>query len=97
MLLDPGWCRPPPVSFHRPGDRQPYALTTMHMTEHWLTMGRKQVDAAISNLAPLYRKRQMARLSAHAIQAYYPIFREKHGSNAKLSGEFDPTVLMAAR
>jgi hypothetical protein len=29
------------------GDAEPYALTVMHMNEHWLTMGRKKVDAAV--------------------------------------------------
>jgi len=74
---------------------KPYALTTMHMTEHWLTMGRKQVDAAISIWRRCIESGKWPGYPHHAIQAYYPIFREKQWLERELSGEFDPTVLMA--
>jgi hypothetical protein len=78
-------------------DGEPYDLTTMHMTEHWLTMGRKKVHAAMS----LWRSAiESGRWQGYPLQAQrpeYPSFKEQQWLNREMSGEFeqDPTLIMA--
>jgi hypothetical protein len=79
-------------------DGEPYDLTTMHMTEYWLTMGRKKVHAAMT----LWRAAMASgRWQGYPLQAQrpdYPSYKEKQWLERELSGEFennDVTLTMA--
>ena len=71
-------------------DGKPYALTSMHMDEHWLTMGRKKVQAAMSTWHGAIRTGRWQGYPAQAIHPEYPSFREKQWLERELSGEFEP-------
>jgi hypothetical protein len=74
---------------------KPYALTVMHMDEHWLTMGRKQVETAISIWKTCIRSGKWPGYTARSIVPEFPGYREKLWLDREASGEFDPSVLMA--
>lgn len=76
---------------------RPYALTSMHMDEHWLTMGRKKVQAAIAMWHAALRTGRWHGYPARAVHPEYPGFREKQWLERELSGEFenDSSLVMA--
>jgi hypothetical protein len=76
---------------------RPYALTSMHMDEHWLTMGRKKAQAAISMWHAALRTGRWQGYPNRAVHPEYPGFREKQWLDRELSGEFeqDPSLVMA--
>lgn len=71
-------------------DGRPYGLTSMHMDEHWLTMGRKKVHAAISMWNAAIRTGRWQGYPTRAVHPDYPQFRENQWLDRELSGEFDP-------
>lgn len=79
-------------------DGKPYALTSMHMDNHWLTMGRKKVQAAMSMWHAAIRTGRWQGYGTRAVHPEYPGFREKQWLERELSGEFeqpDPKLIMA--
>lgn len=55
---------------------KPYALTSMHMSEHWLTMGRKKVAAAMMLWRTAIETGNWHGYPSRAIIPDYPGFRE---------------------
>lgn len=79
-------------------DGRPYDLTTMHMDEHWLTMGRKKVAAALMLWHAAIRTNRWQGYPLQAQRPDYPTYREKQWLERELSGEFeqsDTTLIMA--
>lgn len=77
---------------------RPYALTSMHMDEHWLTMGRKKVAAAMMLWRHAMETGRWSGYPARAIVPDYPGFRESQWLERELSGEFeqpDTKLIMA--
>jgi PDDEXK-like domain of unknown function (DUF3799) len=68
---------------------KPYGLTVMHMDEHWLTMGRKQVDTAVSIWKTCIRTNQWPGYTARSIVPVFPGYKEARWLERELSGEFD--------
>jgi hypothetical protein len=73
----------------------PHALTVMHMDEHWLTMGHKQVDMAASIWRRCIKSDNWPGYPAKGIVPEFPGYKEKLWLDREMSGEFDPTVQMA--
>lgn len=78
-------------------DGLPYDLTSMHMTEYWLTMGRKKVNAAMTMWTAAIKSDRWQGYPLQAQRPDYPSFREKQWLERELSGEFesDPSLIMA--
>lgn len=80
-------------------DGQPYDLTTMHMDEHWLTMGRKKVDAAVTLWRHATTTGRWPGYPNRGVTPEYPGFRESQWLDREMSGEFEPmndrTTIMA--
>jgi hypothetical protein len=76
---------------------KPHALNVMHMDEHWLTMGRKKVAAAVGTWEVSMKLDKWPSYPARSIYAEYPSFKEKQWLERELSGEFesDPSLIMA--
>ena len=78
-------------------DGRPYDLTSMHMDEHWLTMGRKKVQAAMTLWRAAIKSGRWQGYPLQAVRPEYPTYREKQWLERELSGEFEPdTSLMMA-
>lgn len=77
--------------------KRPYALTSMHMDEHWLTMGRKKVAVAMGMWHAAIKTDRWPGYGSRAVHPEYPSFREKQWLERELSGEFesDPSLIMA--
>jgi hypothetical protein len=73
----------------------PHALTVMHMDDHWLTMGHKQVDIATAIWRRCIKNDLWPGYPAKGIVPEFPGYKEKLWLDRELSGEFDPTVQMA--
>jgi hypothetical protein len=73
----------------------PHALTVMHMDEHWMTMGHKQVDIAAAIWRRCIKGDSWPGYPAKGIVPEFPGYKEKLWLDRELSGEFDPTVQMA--
>lgn len=71
-------------------DGKPYALTSMHMDEHWLTMGRKKVQAAIGMWHYAMSTGHWPGYTTQAVRPEYPQFRETKWLERELSGDFEP-------
>jgi hypothetical protein len=74
---------------------KPYALNVMHMDEHWLTMGRKQVATAIHLWRKCMESGKWPAYPPKGIVPEFPGYKEKLWLDREMSGEFDPTVMMA--
>lgn len=66
----------------------PYALVSMHMDEHWLTMGRKVVDAAVTRWRAVLRGGWNG-YPLKGITPEYPGFKENKWLGRELDGEFE--------
>lgn len=73
----------------------PHALTVMHLDEHWLTMGHKQVDIAAAIWRRCIKNDSWPGYPAKGIVPEFPGYKEKLWLDREMSGEFDPTVQMA--
>jgi len=71
-------------------DGKPYGLTSMHMDEHWLTMGRKKVQAAMTMWRAALKTGRWPGYPVQAIRPEYPQFREKQWLERELGGDFEP-------
>jgi hypothetical protein len=80
-------------------DGKPYALTSMHMDEYWLTFGRKKVQAAMGMWRTALKSGRWQGYPDRAVIPEYPGFREKQWLDREQSGEFEPmndkTLIMA--
>lgn len=76
---------------------KPHALTTMHMDEHWLTMGRKQVDAGVALWRRSLAANRWPGYPPRAVVPEFPGFKESRWLDREMSGEFeaDPSLMMA--
>lgn len=76
---------------------QPHALSVMHMNEYWLTMGRKQIDAAIGLWRPCIQHNRWPSYPRHSITPEFPGYRESKWLDREQSGEFEPdtSLIMA--
>lgn len=75
----------------------PYALVTMRMNEHWLTMGRKKVQSGVDVWRRCIETGRWPSYPLHAIEPEYPNYKEKQWLDRELSGEFeqDPSLIFA--
>jgi hypothetical protein len=73
----------------------PHALTVMHMDEHWLTMGRKQVETAVSIWKTCIRTGQWPSYTNRSIVPVFPGYKEAQWLDREMSGEFDTKLIMA--
>jgi hypothetical protein len=97
-ILDPGGAGRRRFRFIAQEGYPPYALSVMVMDKHWLTMGRKIVDAA------MVRWRQALGMDGHlghlgyplkTVYPEYPHYSETRWLEREIAGEFDPANLMA--
>jgi len=80
----------------------PHALNVMVMTEHWLTMGRKQLQFAINIWEHCMATKQWPGYPPFAITPEYPGFKETQWLAREIEADkrprppkFDPKVIMA--
>lgn len=76
----------------------PHDLTVMHMSEHWLTMGRKKVEAGIGKWRQAFDTGRWPTYPLRSITPEYPGFRENRWLERETSGEFennDPSLIFA--
>lgn len=69
---------------------KPHALNVMHMDQYWLTMGRKQVEAAVSLWRPCIQNNRWPSYPRHSITPEFPGYRESKWLDREQSGEFEP-------
>jgi hypothetical protein len=76
---------------------KPHALSVMHMDEHWLTMGRKQVEAGVSMWKSAIKSNRWPSYPSRSIVPEYPGYRENKWLEREVSGEFeaDPSLIFA--
>ncbi len=67
----------------------PFALNVMHMTEHWMTMGRKRVDTAVDIWRSCIKTGRWPGYSRHGVTPEYPSFKESQWLAREMSGEFE--------
>lgn len=68
---------------------KPHALTSMHMNEYWMTMGRKKVEAGIALWTPAIANNYWRNYGTRAVVPEYPGFKEKQWLDREMNGEFD--------
>jgi hypothetical protein len=71
-------------------DCQPHALTSMHMDQFWLTMGRKKVDAAVTLWKHAIKTGRWTAYGDRAVTPDFPGYREKAWLERELNGDFEP-------
>jgi len=69
---------------------KPHALSVMHMNEYWLTMGRKQVEAAVGLWKRSIESDRWPGYPRRAITPEFPGFKESKWLDREMSGEFEP-------
>jgi hypothetical protein len=69
---------------------EPHALTSMHMNEYWLTMGRKKVEAGIALWLPAIKNNYWRDYGTAAVVPDYPSYKEKAWLERELAGDFEP-------
>lgn len=76
---------------------EPHALNVMHMSEHWMVMGRKQVQHAVDRWTYAIKSGNWPCYSARSVTPDFPGFKEKQWLEREMeaAGVDDPTVLMA--
>lgn len=76
---------------------KPHALTVMHMDEHWLTMGRKQVEAGMALWNRSISSGRWPGYPPRSVVPEFPGFKESRWLDREMSGEFenDPSLVMA--
>lgn len=76
---------------------KPHALNVMHMTEHWMTMGRKRVEAGIARWRPAIEANRWPAYGTRPVLPEYPDYDERKWLDRELSGEFeqDHSLIMA--
>lgn len=66
---------------------QPYALSVMPMTEHWLTMGRKKLEFAITQWKVCMARGRFPGYPTSAVTPEYPAFKETQWLGRELDHE----------
>jgi hypothetical protein len=96
-ILDPAGAGRRRYRFIAQETDKPHALTVMHMNEHWLTMGRKQVDAGVALWRRSLAADRWPGYPARAVVPEFPGFKESRWLDREMSGEFenDPSLVMA--
>lgn len=89
-LLDPSGAGRRRFRFIAQETDKPHALSVMHMSEAWLTMGRKKVQAGISTWGVCSKLNKWPAYPARSIIPEYPKFKENQWLDRELNGEFDP-------
>ena len=76
---------------------EPHALTVMHMDETWMTMGRKQVNTAVSIWRRCMESGNWPSYTTRSIVPVFPGYKEAQWLEREISGEFDQdkTLIMA--
>lgn len=69
---------------------KPHALTVMRMDKHWLTMGRKKVQAGVALWERSITKDRWPAYPERSVTPEYPGFKESQWLDRELSGEFEP-------
>lgn len=96
-VLDPNGAGRRKFRFIAQENSRPYALNVMHVDNHWMTMGRKHVDAAVSRWKHAISSGKWQGYPHRGIVPEYPGFKESKFLERELSGEFepDPKLIMA--
>jgi hypothetical protein len=96
-ILDPAGAGRRRFRFIAQETGKPHALSIMHMDEHWLTMGRKKVEAGIALWRNAVKTGKWLGYPARSIVPEYPGFKESQWLDREISGEFepDPKLIMA--
>jgi hypothetical protein len=68
---------------------RPYALNAMPIEEHWLTMGRKKVQAAMTLWRGCLKANRWPGYPRQASRPEFPTYKEKAWLERELSGEFE--------
>lgn len=68
----------------------PFCLNVMVHDEHWLTMGRKKVDAAIALWKASRITNRWPGYLPRAVTPEYPKFKESQHLDRELAGDFEP-------
>jgi hypothetical protein len=89
-LLDPSGAGRRRYRFIAQETDKPHALNVMHMNEHWLTMGRKKVDAGVALWRHAIHYDRWPSYPARSIVPEYPGFKEKVWLDREMAGEFEP-------
>jgi hypothetical protein len=71
-------------------DGEPYDLTSMHMDEYWLTMGRKKVAAGMTLWRAALKTNRWQGYPLQAVRPEYPTYKEKQWLERELAGDFEP-------
>jgi hypothetical protein len=74
---------------------EPFAITVAHLDEYWLTMGRKQVATAVNIWRQCIESGNWPAYTARSIVPVFPGYKEKQWLDREMSGEFDPSLIMA--
>lgn len=75
---------------------EPHALNVMHMSEHWLTMGRKKVQHAIDRWTYAIRSGIWAGYPKRSVTPEYPGFKENQWLQREIkAAENDTSLIMA--
>jgi hypothetical protein len=74
-------------------DGEPYALTSMHMSEHWLTMGRKKVAAAMSLWRAAMATNYWRGYGTRAVIPEYPGFKETQWLDREINEFSEPPAI----
>jgi hypothetical protein len=98
-ILDPAGAGRRRYRFIAQETDKPHALTSMHMNEYWMTMGRKKVEAGIALWAPAVKNNYWRGYGTSAVVPDYPSYKEKAWLERELGGDFEPqndkTMIMA--
>jgi hypothetical protein len=73
---------------------KPFALTVMHMDEHWMTMGRKKVEVGVALWRHAITTDKWPGYPARSIVPEYPGFKETKWLEREVN-EFEPALIMA--
>jgi hypothetical protein len=68
---------------------KPHELNVMPMNKHWMTMGHKQVSAAIAKWTPAVKANRWGGYSPRPVEPEFPAYQEKAWLERELSGEFE--------
>lgn len=96
-ILDPAGAGRRRFRFIAQENYKPHALNVMHMSEHWMTMGRKHVEAAVSKWRPAVTSNRWPGYGTRPVVPEYPAYHERQWLERELSGEFenDPSLIYA--
>jgi hypothetical protein len=98
-ILDPAGAGRRRFRFIAEETDKPHTLTSMHMNEYWLSMGRKKVQAGIALWRPAVATNYWRGYGTAAVVPEYPGYKEKQWLERELAGDFepqnDPKMIMA--